>query len=77
MKAAEIRGQSQAVAEVLRFADESGLAATMSSMGPLVVLVSDNEGVDRTVQEAASRFGADYLGTYRGRNSGYDCGLTE
>ncbi|WP_329094383.1 hypothetical protein OG979_08480 [Actinomadura citrea] len=73
LKKAEIAGQARSVQALLGTLREAGVAAGMSSLGPLIFAIHGHaDGVARAeIQEAAARHNAKIIATSSARNFGH------
>jgi beta-ribofuranosylaminobenzene 5'-phosphate synthase len=72
-KAREIAAQPAAVANLLdELHNLEGCGAGMSSMGPMLFTVTEDERSSAKVLEVAQALGAEVLGSFRCRNRGHD-----
>jgi beta-RFAP synthase len=74
-KAREVANQTQNVKDFMDYVDENtSLAVGMSSLGPLVYVVSTakDHRVQELVGRASIKYGGSLLGVFRGRNKGYE-----
>lgn len=74
-KARELRNQTTSVRQFIRYVDETtDFPVGMSSLGPLVYVISPAVGtceINR-ITELAEKCGGQLLGSFRGRNRGYE-----
>ena len=72
-KRREVMGQSHEVRELLDLlCKDLGVAAGMSSLGPLVYAITNDGEQPDVVQDWVADGNGVYLGTWSGRNRGYD-----
>ncbi len=71
-KRKELEGQSARVRELLRSLQANSLAAGMSSMGPLLYVVTRTDAERDLATSLAAQNGSPALGTFSGRNSGFE-----
>ena len=73
-KSREVRSQSSTVKALLReIAESTVYPAGLSSMGPLVYAVASADDIvaSSTLRDMCGQYGAKYLGSFAGRNSGW------
>ena len=71
-KRREVEGQSGAVRRLLDELRDAGMAAGMSSLGPLVYAIGEGDLEQRRVMRGLGGSEVDYLGCVGGRNRGYE-----
>jgi beta-ribofuranosylaminobenzene 5'-phosphate synthase len=72
-KAREIAARTDFTRRLLSDLHDCGLAAAMSSMGPLIYVIvgEDDHAAIETIKQLCASCGAEWLGVCEGHNSGY------
>lgn len=74
-KARELRNQAISVRHFVRRVDETtDFAVGLSSLGPLVYVIGTRTSMIHAVTDLAEKFGGRLLGSFAGRNQGYEVG---